>query len=462
MRVYAITNFSVPSYQNKNKTPFQKKYLQDSFSFTGVDYFDYDATLQKKLDARSGWNKFWGRGKKKAKQETQLELIGFTKAQNIIAQEKDKQINLQKSLLAEKEEKLKAEKETTELYKQQLKAAEESNKKDSVIAELRTKLEASKQKAEIAQNDVNLQAQRVNKLQHEQDILVKREKGKGWDKIAGYEEFKREFEEAFINKIAEEKAGYDTSFPNGILFYGPHGTGKTRFAQAFAEQAGCKFIKINTMQPDDDVIDDLQNELRKSKKRYFSPETPKQRTVILLDDFDSIANLNDDEKELLKNKNFNFSDTNAGQLAKILSDCAEKYKATIFMTTNHPRNINSDLLKGDLIPYQVYLGAPKPLDAAKIFKYHLNDFTNEQIDYQKLGNEVAKAIQNDEGYSAQGIVDIVNYAKDNNQVSDEGLLDAISYVKPDISKKTFEDFLDDMNEIKHRFETPEEINENNA
>lgn len=454
MFIYPIT---ANLKQNTYKHGFLKQntYMQNPVTFTGEDYFDYDATLRKKLEARPKWKKFLGVGKKSAKQETQLELVGFTKAQSLIADEKERQLEIQERLLAQKEETLKQEREKTELYRQQLQLAKESNAKDKVILDLQAKLEASRTRAVAAQADYDNQARKVEGIKNEQAILTKREKGKGWDKVAGHEGLKRQLEEAFINKIALERSGCDASFPNGILLYGQHGTGKTRFAQAFAEQAGCKFVEINTMQSDEDVIDDLHTELKKAKKNYFSAESPKQRTIILLDDFDSIAKLNDDEEKMLQNKGFDFTDTNVGQLAEMLSDCADKYKATIFMTTNHPRKINSELLKDNLTPYQIFLGPPGPLDASKIFKYHLDNFTSGEIDYMRLGGEVAKAINNDVAYSAQGIVDVVDYAKDNKQgaqVTEPDLLKAIENVEPDISKETFEAFLDDMVELKARLE----------
>ena len=449
MFIHPITARFTPNV-SKHGSLKQNTYTQNPVSFTS-DYFDYDEILKKKLDARSGWKKLFGAGKKKAKQETQLELVGFTRAQNRIADEKEKQIEMQKRLLEQKEETLKQEREAKRLVERQLEMEKKANAQDKIILELQAKLEGAQKREAAAQTDFDMQAQRVASIQRDQSILTKREKGKGWDKVAGHEELKRQLEEAFINKIALEKNGCDVSLPNGILLYGQHGTGKTRFAQAFAEQAGCRFVEINTMQSDEDVIDDLHNELKKSKKAYFSPETPKKRTIILLDDFDSIAKLSKDEESMLQNKGFDFTDTNVGQLSEILSDCADKYKATIFMTTNHPRKVSSELLKEELTPYQIFLGPPGPLDASKIFKYHLNGFTDEQIDYMRLGNEVGKAIEDELAYSAQGIVDVVDYAKENKQgaqVAEPDLLNAIENVEPDISKETFNAFLDDMIELR--------------
>ena len=55
-----------------------------------------------------------------------------------------------------------------------------------------------------------------------------------------------------------------------------------------------------------------------------------------------------------------------------------------------------------------------------------------------------------EAYSAQGIVNIVDSAKENTsgaQITEQDLLTAIEQVKPDITHKTYEAFLDDINEI---------------
>ena len=55
-----------------------------------------------------------------------------------------------------------------------------------------------------------------------------------------------------------------------------------------------------------------------------------------------------------------------------------------------------------------------------------------------------------EAYSAQGIVNVVDNAKENTseaQITEQDLLKAIEQVKPDITNKTYTAFLDDINEI---------------
>lgn len=453
MYINPIINVSQSRYRFQHSNAgYERKVLTNpirTISFTGDDYFKYDEVLKKKLESRTKIQKFFGLGKKKAKEETDMELIGFNLGQNHLINAKEQLIKEKEKLLLEKEKTIAVMKEKNDILTQRIEDAKKNHEKDKVILDLKRQLEESQKQMQLKKADYVAETKKFDKLKREQEILTRRENGKGWNKIAGYEALKTQMEESFINKLALEKAGFETSFPNGILLYGQHGTGKTRFAEAFAQQAGCEFVAIDTLQDDDDIIMDLKTELKKSKKRYNSEETPKKRTIILLDDFNSVAQLSETDKANLKDGRTDFEETNVGQLAELLEDCASKYKATIFMTTNHPRKIDSELLNSNLIPYQIFLGPPNPTDAAKIFKYHTEEFTNQDIDYNKLGYEVSKVLQSDEAYSAQGIVNVVENAKEKtkgSQITETDLMNSVHEVKPDITTKVFNDFLDDMAE----------------
>lgn len=444
------SSFNKPQSRRKPLN-FNQACCSAPVSFSGeTDYFDYEARLKAKLNARSKWQKFWGSGKKKAKEDVNSELIGFNISQAAIVKKTEKTIDDKMALLKEKENSIKLMEEKNALIEKQYKDAIKNNEKDEIIISLKKQLEQIQQQTITEKQDYTQEVNKLNKLKEEQAIITGRESGKGWNKIAGHKKLKTQLEEVFINKIPLEKAGYEVNMPNGILLYGQHGTGKTRFAQAFAEESNCNFVKIDMLQDNDEIIDDIRTALKKAKKNYNSLETPKKRTIILLDDFNSIAKLSDEEKKEIASNGYDFEDTAAGQLAELLNDCSSKYKATIFMTTNHPKKIESELLNNNLVPFQIFLGPPNPQDSAEIFKYHTQGFTEQDIDYTQLGDKVSKAIINDEAYSAQGIVNIVEYAKEKAkgaQITHTDLLTAIDQVKPDISEKTFNAFLDEMEDL---------------
>lgn len=437
------TSVAYPINYKNNKNVFS---LTTKVSFKG-DYFDYEQRLKEKLNARTKWQKFWGTGKKKAEQAVNSELIGFNIHQGLLVKKVEDSIKDKEALLKQKEESIKLMEEKQNLLNERYEMALQSHAKDEIILDLKKQLEDIKRTTNEKKMDYAKEVEKINILKQEQEILTKRESGRGWDRIAGYKTLKTQLEEAFINKLPLEKSGYEVNLPNGILLYGQHGTGKTRFAEAFAQEANCNFVSIETLNDSDEIIEEIRSALRKSKKNYYSKETPKKRTIILLDDFNAIAKLSNEEKLALESEYYDFEDTTVGQLVDLLKDCANKYKATIFMTTNHPKKIESELLNSNLIPYQIFLGPPNPNDAAQIFKYHTQNFTQQEIDYTKLGYGVAKAIDNNEAYSAQGIVNVVEHAKEKSkggQITESNLLESINEVKPDITSKTFYDFYDEM------------------
>ena len=91
------------NYANYNKPKYSG--FHSKISFCAQDeYFDYETRLKQKLDARSGWQKFWGMGKKKAKYETNLELIGFNLSHNANQKRMEQSIKDKELLLAQKQE----------------------------------------------------------------------------------------------------------------------------------------------------------------------------------------------------------------------------------------------------------------------------------------------------------------------------------------------------------------------
>lgn len=450
MRMY-ISAISGVSYNNQYQVykPLRKNpQATQQISFKGDDeYFDYDKVLSQKLEQRSKWQKFWGTGKKKAVQKAISEMIGYNAARKNIDRINEQLSQSQREKIEQMKKTLQAQEKVNEELEKRLEAEKARNGDRATIIRLEEELRASKAKSEADRKAYETDSEKFRIKETEHEKVSRREKGKGWNKIAGYDRLKNQIEEVFINKIPEEKSGNDVVMPNGILLYGQHGTGKTRFAEAFAQQADCNFVKIDTMKDEDEIISDLKDALIQSRKNYDSKETPKKRTIILLDDFNSIAQISDDERDDMECGMKTFKETNVGKLAQLLENCADRYKATIFMTTNHPRKINSRLLNTNYIPYQIFLGPPSPADASKIFRYHTQDFTNQEIDYAKLGTMVARAIENEEAYSAQGIVNVVENAKKSNpqgQITQTDLEQAIKNTPPDISKKTFNDFLDDF------------------
>lgn len=253
-------------------------------------------------------------------------------------------------------------------------------------------------------------------------------------------------EEAFIDKLALEKGGTDVTMPNGIIFYGPQSTGKTLFAKAFMEQSGCNPIEINMRQTDEKILEDIAKAGLDSEKLYSS-SPDKKRTIILLDEFDSIAHLDPNEKgNVLK-------EDNIAKLKNFLQLCADRYKCTLFMTTNHPLRIDTELLAPHRVPYQVFLGPPEKENVAEIFKFYLRG-NKQVIDYNKLADEVMNARKTDHAFSTGQIEFIVRTVRESEAtagpVTEARLLKQIQNIGPDIRPEVLKGFIKDVAEMAKR------------
>ena len=197
----------------------------------------------------------------------------------------------------------------------------------------------------------------------------------GFERIYGYEKEKEYLRREFgIKKMALAKTsiGEKVDVPNAILFYGVTCTGKSTFALALAEQMGANIIKIGPGSFDDknEAMAKILQAAKKSKERYDKSGAEKQRSFIIIDEVNGL-NLNE-------------------KFAEFLKDCSEKYKCTVFMTTNHPFNIPSNVL--DAIPLTVGLELPDEENIRSFVKIFLerakvegdvNEITNTFLSLQK-------------------------------------------------------------------------------
>lgn len=456
----------VPSaFTNNQKQDYSKRpqsithiQIPDSFEKSNISFkggvFDYEERLNELLNARPWIKRKLGVGKKEIEKTVKIEMAAV--CMHASAEDKEKDA-LNKKLLEQQEETIKAHKETlkSEREKNELLVKQiEENKKHSDDLAKSMKLQAEKKESDqvlkTLDEDIAARRKYINSINEENTRRLKIEDGKGWARIAGENEehgiglIKKQLEENFINKLSLEKKGMEVSMPNGILFYGPKSTGKTYFADAFAQQAKCNYIEVKTEQSDYRVIEDLEKALKESKELY---ENTKERSIILLDEFDSVAQLSKKEKQQIEEKGQSFfSETNTGKLKKLLSNCANDSKATVFMTTNHPLNIDSSILtESDCIPMKIFLGPPEWGDVESMFKYHLTGVSTEIANYDNIVEKAMEVRKEHNAFSSKRIKLIADscakFAKENLlKITENDILRKMGEKGPDISPEKLKEF----------------------
>ncbi len=334
--------------------------------------------------------------------------------------------NIMKEMQAMRSE---SERTTQELIKQLIEAKNTNNK--SMEEELnRMKDELRKE----FEQKYKIKAEEAEKTKHMDEMFRKMHEtnaGKGFGKVGGYQKEKDVLITQIGNSIISEKSGQPTEIPNGILFYGPKGNGKSLFARAFAEQLGCHNVKIEL---DIDEATNLRNLKEAAKKAQENFEKDGTRTIIRIEEFDDFAP---------KNSRI------VAPLKSFMDDVSQKYHATIFATTNFPENIDDILLRNGRFSVKVPLAPANKSNTTDIVKHYAEKFADATVNYEKIAEELV-SVQPNEAYSNAKIETIIKgliseiTEKGKKTFSHTELLGKIKEFGADISKQALEKFADQI------------------
>lgn len=250
---------------------------------------------------------------------------------------------------------------------------------------------------------------------------------KGFSRIAGYDSIKEKLTSEFVLKtIAKAKTSQNTDVPNAFLFFGPTGCGKTTFAQALAEQALCEAdrVDIEAKSPGE-VFQEIKDKAKKAKRNYEDSGKDKKRTILVVNEVDAIAN--------------KYSPV-VNEFVEFMKDCAEKYKCTLFLTTNYPLDVDERILSKNITPTKVAL-APADCPTTKAILEHRLKTMKKVM--PELDSIAAALFSNpDKLYSNANIVSIINKTQKNieNPTTQDYIRTTKNDVAPSISRKSLARF----------------------
>lgn len=262
----------------------------------------------------------------------------------------------------------------------------------------------------------------------EAKVDIQKGKGNGFKDIAGMDQLKQMLTQKviFILKDKEKAEKYKLIPPNGMLFYGPPGCGKSFFAEKFAEETGFNFMLVKASDLGSIYVHGSQGKIAD----LFKKAEESRPTVICFDEFDAFV----------PNRSNRGAEHQAGEVNEFLSqlnNCAQR-GIFVIATSNRPDMIDPAVLRTGRIDKMVYVPMPDKEARREMFNLHLKDRPCEDIDAEHLAELT-------EGYIASDIAYIVNDAAMGAAFSDQlitqQLLETtISSIRPSISKEVINSY----------------------
>ncbi len=253
--------------------------------------------------------------------------------------------------------------------------------------------------------------------------------GNGFADVAGLENVKTLLtdEVMFVLKNPEKAKQYRLKAPNGMLFYGPPGCGKTYVAEKFAQESRLNFVMIKASDLGSIYIHGTQGKI----KELFDDAAAKAPTVLCFDELDGMV---PDRSKVT-------SEGAAGEVNEFLSQLNNCSDRGIFVigTTNRPNMIDPAVLRSGRMDHLIYIPMPDAEARKELFRIHLlGRPQTEDIDLDDLAGLT-------EGYVASDIELIVNKtalvaAKKDVPLSQELLKERIPMIRKSVSESDRETY----------------------
>jgi transitional endoplasmic reticulum ATPase len=203
------------------------------------------------------------------------------------------------------------------------------------------------------------------------------------DDVAGMEDLKKRIREEILHPLRhkEQYEAYGLSPPDGVLFFGPPGCGKTFIAKAIAGELGWTFMEVNMGQIGEPWIHATTANIRK----IFEQAAEKTPCILFFDEFDSIAG------------NRNTSGIGGGSEARIeevnqlLQELDSSSSKGIFViaATNRYETIDPAVKRSKRISTHIEIPAPDIISRKAQIEHYLQkperkELIDPSFDYQKL------------------------------------------------------------------------------
>src|SRR6478735_7146980 len=147
--------------------------------------------------------------------------------------------------------------------------------------------------------------------------------------------------------------------PKGVLLHGPPGTGKTRLAQAVANESDAQFFAINGPE----IMGSAYGESEKRLREVFEEAERAQPAIVFIDEIDSIApkrqNVTGEAEKRL-----------VAQLLTLMDGLQTRSNLVVIAATNRPDAIDEALRRPGRFDREIVIGVPDEKGRREILSIH--------------------------------------------------------------------------------------------
>ena len=247
--------------------------------------------------------------------------------------------------------------------------------------------------------------------------------GNGFADVAGMTELKEQLQSDVIDLLKNPGRAKELglSIPNGLLFYGPPGCGKTFFAERFAEEIGCNYMYVLCSDVASPYIHGGQEKI----SALFEEARKNAPTILFLDEVEAMI--------MDRNKHNNVSEQGeVNVFLGELNNCGEE-GVMVIAATNEPTLIDPAALRAGRLELKYYIPQPDTETRKEIFRIGLKGRNTELgIDYDKLAEMTKDRVSSD----IRLIIDTAARKVFKNKIekiTQEILEEAIKTVEPTVS-----------------------------
>lgn len=248
-------------------------------------------------------------------------------------------------------------------------------------------------------------------------------RGGGFKDVAGMRALKEQLQSDVIDLLQnpEQAKALGLSIPNGLLFYGPPGCGKTYFAEKFAEELQCNYQYVKCSDVASPYIHGGQGKIA----AVFDEARKNAPTILFFDEIDA----------MIKDRSKHTNVSEAGEVNEFLAqlnNCGSD-GVIVIGATNKPDEIDEAALRAGRLEFKYYIPQPDFEARKELFKIHLRQRKTEiGIDYSRLAELTENYIAADIKLIVDNAARLV-FRRKESRITNQILEEVIRSSKPSIS-----------------------------